>query len=53
MTFMSKVTELQVNGKARRVDGERSLLSGLQDDLELTGNKLPEPAAIAIRRWLR
>jgi aerobic-type carbon monoxide dehydrogenase small subunit (CoxS/CutS family) len=39
--FMSRVTELQVNGKSRRVDvdGERSLLSVLRDDLDLTGSK--------------
>jgi aerobic-type carbon monoxide dehydrogenase small subunit (CoxS/CutS family) len=38
---MSRVTELLVNGKARRVDvdGERSLLSVLRDDLDLTGSK--------------
>ena len=38
---MPKVTELQVNGKAVSVDaeGERSLLSVLRDDLDLTGTK--------------
>lgn len=38
---MSKVTELHVNGKNVRVavDGERSLLSVLRDDLDLTGSK--------------
>jgi aerobic-type carbon monoxide dehydrogenase small subunit (CoxS/CutS family) len=38
---MSKVSELHVNGKAVRVevDGERSLLSVLRDDLDLTGAK--------------
>jgi len=38
---MSRTTELQVNGAKRRVDadGERSLLSVLRDDLELTGSK--------------
>lgn len=38
---MSNVTELQVNGSARRIeaDAERSLLSVLRDDLELTGAK--------------
>lgn len=38
---MSKITELQVNGKNVRVDveGERSLLSVLRDDLDLTGAK--------------
>jgi aerobic-type carbon monoxide dehydrogenase small subunit (CoxS/CutS family) len=38
---MSKVTELQVNGKALRVDAdsERTLLSVLRDDLDLTGTK--------------
>lgn len=38
---MSKVTELSVNGKSVRVDveGERSLLSVLRDDLDLTGTK--------------
>jgi len=38
---MSKVAELHVNGKAVRidVDGERSLLSVLRDDLDLTGAK--------------
>ena len=39
--FMPKVTELQVNGKtvAVNADGERSLLSVLRDDLDLTGSK--------------
>ena len=38
---MSKVTELNVNGKSVQiaVDGERSLLSVLRDDLDLTGSK--------------
>jgi aerobic-type carbon monoxide dehydrogenase small subunit (CoxS/CutS family) len=38
---MSKVAELYVNGKtvAVNVDGERSLLSVLRDDLDLTGTK--------------
>ena len=38
---MSKVTELFVNGKTVpvNVDGERSLLSVLRDDLDLTGAK--------------
>ena len=38
---MPKVTELQVNGKtvAVNADGERSLLSVLRDDLDLTGTK--------------
>ena len=38
---MSKVTELQVNGKTVPInaDGERSLLSVLRDDLDLTGSK--------------
>ena len=38
---MSKITELHVNGKALPVDAdaERSLLSVLRDDLELTGAK--------------
>ena len=38
---MSKVTELHVNGKtvAVNVDSERSLLSVLRDDLDLTGAK--------------
>jgi aerobic-type carbon monoxide dehydrogenase small subunit (CoxS/CutS family) len=38
---MSRVSELHVNGKASRVDadGERTLLSVLRDDLELTGCK--------------
>src|SRR5881628_1531573 len=38
---MASVTELQINGKKRRVnaDPERPLLSVLRDDLELTGAK--------------
>jgi aerobic-type carbon monoxide dehydrogenase small subunit (CoxS/CutS family) len=38
---MASVTELQINGKKREVnaDPERSLLSVLRDDLELTGAK--------------
>lgn len=38
---MTKVTELHVNGKALRVDAdsERTLLSVLRDDLDLTGAK--------------
>ena len=38
---MSRITELQVNGKELRIDadGERSLLSVLRDDLDLTGTK--------------
>ena len=38
---MSRVTELSVNGKDLRmdVDGERSLLSVLRDELDLTGTK--------------
>ncbi len=38
---MSRVTELSVNGKTLHcdVDGERSLLSVLRDDLDLTGTK--------------
>ena len=38
---MAKVTELQVNGKIVPVnaEGERSLLSVLRDDLDLTGSK--------------
>jgi aerobic-type carbon monoxide dehydrogenase small subunit (CoxS/CutS family) len=38
---MSRVSELHVNGKASPVDadGERTLLSVLRDDLELTGCK--------------
>jgi aerobic-type carbon monoxide dehydrogenase small subunit (CoxS/CutS family) len=38
---MSNVAELQVNGKTVPVnaDGERSLLSVLRDDLDLTGSK--------------
>jgi aerobic-type carbon monoxide dehydrogenase small subunit (CoxS/CutS family) len=38
---MSKVAELQVNGKTVPInaEGERSLLSVLRDDLDLTGSK--------------
>ena len=38
---MARVTELHVNGSARRVDAdsERTLLSVLRDDLDLTGTK--------------
>ncbi len=38
---MSRVTELNVNGRdvAVDADGERSLLSVLRDDLDLTGSK--------------
>lgn len=38
---MSRITELHVNGKTLPVDadGERSLLSVLRDDLDLTGSK--------------
>jgi aerobic-type carbon monoxide dehydrogenase small subunit (CoxS/CutS family) len=38
---MARVTELQVNGVALKVDaeGQRSLLSVLRDDLDLTGSK--------------
>jgi len=38
---MASVTELDVNGSRRRVDAdsERSLLSVLRDDLDLTGTK--------------
>lgn len=38
---MAQVSELHVNGKAVRIDadGERSLLSVLRDDLDLTGAK--------------
>ena len=38
---MANVTELRINGAKRQVDaeGERSLLSVLRDDLELTGAK--------------
>jgi aerobic-type carbon monoxide dehydrogenase small subunit (CoxS/CutS family) len=38
---MSKITELHVNGKELKIDadGERSLLSVLRDDLNLTGTK--------------
>src|SRR5713101_3251022 len=38
---MSRITELEVNGISRRVNAspERSLLSVLRDDLDLTGAK--------------
>ena len=38
---MARITELDVNGDRRRVDAdaERSLLSVLRDDLDLTGTK--------------
>ena len=38
---MAQVMELQVNGKAVKVDvdGQRTLLSVLRDDLDLTGSK--------------
>jgi aerobic-type carbon monoxide dehydrogenase small subunit (CoxS/CutS family) len=38
---MSRVTEIHVNGKSAVIDadGERSLLSVLRDDLDLTGSK--------------
>jgi len=38
---MPRIEELHVNGEVRRVsaDGERSLLSVLRDDLDLTGTK--------------
>lgn len=38
---MARVTELHVNGSVRRVDAdsERTLLSVLRDDLDLTGTK--------------
>ncbi|HZM05100.1 MAG TPA: (2Fe-2S)-binding protein [Candidatus Saccharimonadales bacterium] len=38
---MSKVSELNVNGKSAAIDaeGERTLLSVLRDDLNLTGSK--------------
>ena len=38
---MNQVTELHVNGSKRpiQVDAERSLLSVLRDDLDLTGSK--------------
>src|SRR4051794_17063261 len=38
---MANITELQVNGRAAKldVDGERTLLSVLRDDLDLTGAK--------------
>jgi aerobic-type carbon monoxide dehydrogenase small subunit (CoxS/CutS family) len=38
---MSRVTELHVNGTKRRIDAdsERTLLSVLRDDLDLTGTK--------------
>src|SRR5580704_12988167 len=39
--FMPRITELRVNGARRRIDAEadRSLLSVLRDDLDLTGAK--------------
>jgi aerobic-type carbon monoxide dehydrogenase small subunit (CoxS/CutS family) len=38
---MPRITELHVNGKTVRIDadGERTLLSVLRDDLDLTGSK--------------
>jgi aerobic-type carbon monoxide dehydrogenase small subunit (CoxS/CutS family) len=38
---MPKITELHINGKAHpvNVDGERTLLSVLRDELDLTGTK--------------
>jgi aerobic-type carbon monoxide dehydrogenase small subunit (CoxS/CutS family) len=44
---MSRVSELLVNGKSRRVDvdGERSLVSMLREDPELAGNKFFARAA--------
>jgi aerobic-type carbon monoxide dehydrogenase small subunit (CoxS/CutS family) len=38
---MAKISEIFVNGKALRIDaeGERTLLSVLRDDLDLTGSK--------------
>jgi nicotinate dehydrogenase subunit A len=38
---MARITQLDVNGAKRRVDadGERTLLSVLRDDLDLTGTK--------------
>ena len=38
---MPRITELEVNGAKRRVDAdsERTLLSVLRDDLDLTGTK--------------
>ena len=38
---MARITELDVNGSKRRVDaeGDRTLLSVLRDDLDLTGTK--------------
>jgi len=38
---MASITELDVNGTRRRIDadGDRSLLSVLRDDLDLTGTK--------------
>jgi aerobic-type carbon monoxide dehydrogenase small subunit (CoxS/CutS family) len=38
---MGQITELNVNGEVRKLDadGERSLLSILRDDLDLTGTK--------------
>jgi aerobic-type carbon monoxide dehydrogenase small subunit (CoxS/CutS family) len=39
--YMAKVTELDVNGSRRRIDADpdRTLLSVLRDDLDLTGTK--------------
>ena len=41
LPIMPRISELHVNGKSVRVDadGERTLLSVLRDDLELTGCK--------------
>src|SRR3954463_15129593 len=41
MEHMPRITELDVNGSKRRVDAdaERTLLSVLRDDLDLTGTK--------------
>src|ERR1041384_5512402 len=38
---MQRISELHVNGTRRKIDtdGERSLLSVLRDDLDLTGSK--------------
>ena len=38
---MPRITELDVNGMKRRIDadGNRTLLSVLSDDLDLTGTK--------------
>src|SRR3982074_1921697 len=40
-TYMARVTELNVNGTPRRIDADpnRTLLSVLRDDLDLTGTK--------------